>query len=489
MNRFLQPCVFAAMLLVASIVLTSCVTPPPSYDTLKQDLMLPGVEPAPAPIIDKQDLPTSAETAEEMAPAKAALPDSMSLLDAKRIALADNPDLRSIGHRITSAQARYRRALASYWPSLDLSAGAEHVHRVPQTQVFGGNTIDSGSDSYETYRATLTLSWLLFDGLAREYRVMQARYQETSLQASRADAQRLLCKAVSQSYLTALQARKSMEISRTDRTFNQRLLHDAQKRFEAGSGPETDVLNFQIGVDNADINYLRAQQNLKLSLIMLAELLGRPDATIDPQHGIHMQAIDTSVMIDLREAAAQALNLRPDLQRIMADIQTAHASIGIAKAGYYPQVITNADLGYSNPEWKFSDEDLLLQWGASATWNLFAGGSTRQDVHAAQEEMNAFKADLESSWQQVVSEIRQELINLENVRQRKALQVKITDNTRKIRDKEVKAFKAGTISLTRLNEVQRDLVVAEERLSQDEIEFLQVKENLRAAIGTISELD
>ena len=103
--------------------------------------------------------------------------------------------------------------------------------------------------------------------------------------------------------------------------------------------------------------------------------------------------------------------------------------------------------------------------------------------------MNAFKADLESSWQQVVSEIRQELINLENVRQRKALQVKITDNTRKIRDKEVKAFKAGTISLTRLNEVQRDLVVAEERLSQDEIEFLQVKENLRAAIGTISELD
>ena len=227
MNRFLQPCVFAAMLLVASIVLTSCVTPPPSYDTLKQDLMLPGVEPAPAPIIDKQDLPTSAETAEEMAPAKAALPDSMSLLDAKRIALADNPDLRSIGHRITSAQARYRRALASYWPSLDLSAGAEHVHRVPQTQVFGGNTIDSGSDSYETYRATLTLSWLLFDGLAREYRVMQARYQETSLQASRADAQRLLCKAVSQSYLTALQARKSMEISRTDRTFNQRLLHDA----------------------------------------------------------------------------------------------------------------------------------------------------------------------------------------------------------------------------------------------------------------------
>ncbi|MGD9007782.1 MAG: TolC family protein, partial [Desulfobacteraceae bacterium] len=137
----------------------------------------------------------------------------LDLESAARLALADNPSLKAALERVIQAREAVRQARSAYWPRLDLEGSGARVTlsdnaynaQLSQAQLFEniGGPPANVEDPEDYYRASLTASWILFDGFARRFNLAAAKSGEQSSQAAREDAQRLLLSAVIGSFLNA----------------------------------------------------------------------------------------------------------------------------------------------------------------------------------------------------------------------------------------------------------------------------------------------
>jgi outer membrane protein TolC len=288
---------------------------------------------------------------------------------------------------------------------------------------------------------------------------------------------------VATAFYAALLAQKQMQIAKADQDFNQAFLGDTQKRFEQGTVPRSEVLNFQIRLDNARINFIEAQSSFQIACVVLAELMGYPGADLAAQTTLVEPPITVAAVPTLAGEISAALADRPDLQRLMADLQVDRALIRARYGDFWPRVSLVSQYGLSNPDPRFSEHDQSFWYGVEGTWNLFGGGRTYYTWKQAQAQAEITEQGLRRQWQAVVSEIRQELETLRKATAKIEIQGQIVTATRTIREDVEKAYKAGQVSLTRLNEAQRDLIVADQSLAATQVQLLLVRENLAAATG------
>lgn len=95
-------------------------------------------------------------------------------------ALAQRPDMLARVAQIRAAAAEVKGARRAYFPTLRFigTAGLERAHA--EQYGFPGNY----SPTHETWRAGLSLSWTLFDGLAREQRLARAKADQKQATAT-----------------------------------------------------------------------------------------------------------------------------------------------------------------------------------------------------------------------------------------------------------------------------------------------------------------
>ena len=125
----------------------------------------------------------------------------------------------------------------------------------------------------------------MFDGFARKFSNLSARYGESQSQAARLDVRRLLLSAVATAFYTAQLAREDYYIAKADEAFNQRQLEDAEARERAGTGSLSDALNFKVRVNSARAERIRTRRIYESALVALAALMGLPDAALPRQSG------------------------------------------------------------------------------------------------------------------------------------------------------------------------------------------------------------
>ena len=107
-------------------------------------------------------------------------------------------------------------------------------------------------------------------------------------------------------------------------------------------------------------------------------------------------------------------------------------------------------------------------------------------MREAQANMAIAEFALASAWLGVVQEVRTAHINyVQSVRQAKIYEGTLKYSTEQ-RDLVAKEYEAGTIGITRLNEVQKDLVDAEATLASAYINTKNAMVQLEAAAGMIS---
>ena len=93
---------------------------------------------------------------------------TLDLHSAQCLALSGNPSISAAQERVAQARARLRQAMATWWPSVDITAGGVH-QRLSDTNyalnrriaAATGQGIDQDSMHYTS---SLQATWLLFDG-------------------------------------------------------------------------------------------------------------------------------------------------------------------------------------------------------------------------------------------------------------------------------------------------------------------------------------
>ncbi len=429
----------------------------------------------------KLAVPAAAEAAPAVQlPARVIL-HRWSLADVKGIALKQNPSLQAAMQRVEAAAASVELARAAYYPRLDLVAGATRV------QETAGRGMPSGAP-FTMFSGGAEVSWVVFDGFRRKFSVLAAHYGHEAGMESYRDGQRLLLQAVSMTFYNALLAQEAMAISREDADFNQLLLEDARKRFDAGVAGRSEVLNFEVRRGQAEAQFIEAEKSWQIACVALGELLSMPGEDL----GQYTELLPTPAPAagtgpQLGAELAYAMVNRPDIRRADRQIDLAKARIDIARAGNLPQVSVFGNYGWERQN-SFSlnhKSDQNASFGMVARWNLFAGGADRESIRISEFESLAEVKTKEALQLQIEAELRQGFAAFKASRRQMELQDNISKLAIQIRDLVRQEYLAGTATITRLNEAQTDLVKAASALSQARIRLLLNLEDISASSGHI----
>ena len=419
----------------------------------------------------------------------------VELLDvetAQQIALQDNPGIGAAQARLEQAKAVLQQAVAADKPSVDASASTGFA-RYPDTTYDSISLSDASADqNHGVGSLALQASWLLFDGYARKFQQEQARYGVQSSVASRKNTQRILASAVADAFFNGQLALAAIEIAAANKEFYERQLQDAESRLEVGSGSLSDVLNMKVQLNSAKNNLLTSGRDYEVTRYALAALLGLADSILPETVKLAELDKDFDISADNTRTAqadgdtfiAEALQARPDLTALDMQIKGAESGIEQAKAGDWPtvQLVGKID-GNTQDGLVPTGEDFGASLGVSASWNLYSGGTVDAAVLKARQAKREAKyayAELRNS---IAAEVQQDITRLTAAREQVRLQretVELVEENRKLAKSE---YEAGSASLVRLNEAQRDLTATYGVLVQALVSYHQARHQLLAAVG------
>jgi outer membrane protein TolC len=420
---------------------------------------------------------------------------TLDLKTAQSLALIGNPDMAAAQARIEQARARVSQAVATWWPSLDLTGGGTRQRlsnsSLQSSQALtralgagGGGAVDQTSEVYST---NLQATWVLFDGFLRNFRQQQAAYGEQAADAALVDSRRLLATSVAEAFLNSQLSQASIDIARADETFYARQLEDAQNRYKVGAGPWGDVLNIKVQLNSAKNSLIRAQREYEAAGYGLAALLGLAEATFPPH--LRLASLDKDTVIAEQKEnpetlIKEALAVRPDIRRLEMTVKQAEAATGVAKAPNYPKVQVAGSLdGAREGDARLTGDNFGNTVGMNLSWNLYAGGADKARLIEAEQVKREAVYTLAGLRNSVAAEIRQNLALLAAAEEQVRLQRETVKLVQENRDLAKNEYEAGEASLVRLNEAQRDLNTTHARLAQALVSYGLTQQRLLSATG------
>ena len=399
-------------------------------------------------------------------PARSAEP-GLALLDvesAQTIALEKNPSFSAARERLSQAASRVAEARSAWWPQLSAGAGVSRID-LSDRRMAGSDA----ADPEDWYNAELKASWLVFDGLSREFGIAAARHGKTAGEAAWADARRLLNQGVAHAFLDHQLAREENRIAQADLEFYERLVAEAQARFDAGSGSQTDLLGIRVRANEARALLIETRRLIDTSLAALAELMA-----IDPGDLAQMDftplpaETDADFAAPSRDALLQtALQNRPDLHRAREETAAAAAEANAARGEFFPQLLLTGSYGAErSQDASFRDDDTGSTVGLAISFPLFEGGRIRAKAEQARSRQRETELAAQSLQNAVLSEVSNALSSLAAAQQQLLLQTENLEGVRQVRNLVQLEYQAGQETLVRLNESQRDFITAESRLAR-----------------------
>ncbi len=445
----------------------------------------------PPPVATENDIYTARQKdASEELLAKVSV---LSLPEAQRISVKNNPNYISVYHSVNAARMRYYQSLGAYFPVITAGFNGSKSFDQYSGQV---NTNYPNSNNLST-STSLNANWLLFDGFIREMDVAIARYLADNKKQLEENARRVLLNSVAIAYNDILLAIEQQRIARADMEFQLKNLKETQLKYQAGAVPLSEVLNFKILNNTATGNQIAAEYRYNIAVYSLSALMGVPTAKlppyikfppINPDTDEHLTSVD--VYLDT------ALNNRPDLKSYRDLVKIAQYGIYRSYGSYSPKVSAYGSLDYATSLTRYGgngtgtnashtyNNNPNSEVGVQAEWLLFNGLRRENVVREMKAELAKAKFEAASAWISIIQEVRGAYDNyVQNIKQAK-LYEKTLLLVNKQRDLVEEEYKAGNTELTRLNEAQRDLVQADTNLVQALVNVRKARAQLDASTNT-----
>lgn len=324
--------------------------------------------------------------------------DAWSLDSCITYAISHNISVRSAQLDNLGAHLAVTEAKDRFLPTLN--AGAQ------QSWDFGRSlTSDNtyANRNISNFGWSVQLSLPIFQGLSalRQLRQAEAASRAGELQ-SLAVADEVTLSVMSL-YLQALYNRELLAVSREQLRLTTTQLERQEALLEAGKVPEVDVIQARAQVATAEVDTVNAANNLRLSLIDLAqalELKNTDEFDISP-----LPDSETApILISLSEATDRALGGYSSILAARARVESADRAVDLARSGYLPRLSFNAGLGdsyyrmsglYNNSFSRQMRDNFSKTLGFTLQIPIFDAFSTRNSIRRAQLNRRSANLDLE----------------------------------------------------------------------------------------------
>ena len=453
---------FAGLCIVALLAVSGAVRPASAADPFGTDKLTP----------PNQSVPWSGGA--DACLRQGASPGPLTLAGVIEQALCNNPQTRQSWTAARIQAAQVGRSRADYLPEVSVDGQASAGRTWPT---------DGGTFSQESYSASATVSYLLFDFGLRDANLDSARQLLVAANWSHNAALQSVFLFAIQSYYQLFAAGANVEAALEGEKASEESLKAAESRYRVGAGTPADRLQAKTAYSQALLIRTRAEGERRTAAGVLANAIGLDaDAEVELAPP-RLQAPDPTTDARVRELVDYARMLRPDLAAAEAKVQAARAQVRAAQAAGRPTISLTGTAGLAD-----SNSASLASSGAvgiRVSIPLFTGYRNTYDIRSAEVQVEASEADRDQLRNQVSLDVwrayqalateRTALVNAEDLLQ-SALE---SENVARGR------YRAGAGNLIDLLNAQSAAAAARFQSVQTRYNWHLAKAALASALGTL----
>ena len=392
-------------------------------------------------------------------------------------ALAEDAAYRAAELQYESARRGVPIARGAFFPAITVTGSVEK-----QSGVDGESDPDNSSR-----RIATNANWRVFD-VAAKNQLDQAKHARDRAAVNFEQARHALILRSAERYFRLLAAHDNYDVARRQQTALARQKEFASERLNVGVGTKTDLFDADARYQQARADFINAEDEIANARFALAELLNGETPTLAKLRDD--APLERPTPDDAAEWVMRALDHNLALRAAQFDVAIAKDEIARQRAALLPRIsLTASNARNTNLQPNFNNDDTIQQYGASATWQLFAGGSnlmrTRRaafDYDAAEQLTIALRREVESTAQAAYRAVAG------GVNQVAALSRAVRAGESALRAKQ-QGFRAGITTNLEVLDAQRDLAQSRSDYFRARYDFILAVLRLEQSAGDLNDDD
>ncbi|CDF80112.1 outer membrane efflux protein [Formosa agariphila KMM 3901] len=301
--------------------------------------------------------------------------------EAVELTLEHNYGIKITNNTVEVAENNASILNSGYLPTLTGAAGANYNLDNTEAQFSNGETTTLNGAESSRYDASVTLNYLLFDGLGRQYNYQRLKEEfNLSQLEARETIENVVLQLFAVYYSLANISENKASLEQTINISKDRLLR-SQYQFEYGQNTKLDVLNAEVDINNDSINLINTKQNLINTKRDLNVIIGNKIAS-----DFEVETdIDFLLQLDKEDLLEKTKANNISLLQANKNIELSKIDIKSSKSQYLPSLGLNGSYGWNknnNNAASFVSQSTNsgISGGLNLSWNLFDGGSTITQV-------------------------------------------------------------------------------------------------------------
>ena len=389
-----------------------------------------------------------------------------------------NLDIAAAVARIVQADALARQAGAALLPSLN-GAGSENYSRTSGSSASG---LTNGGREVVNYSASLSASYQLdFWGQNRD----AAQAAEETAVANRFDREVVALTtmtSVANAYFQVLASQDRIRTAQHNIASAERVLNAIKDRFKAGTSTDLDVAQQEVVLGNQRASVPPLRQTLDQNINALATLVSRPPEALHVSGGSLNQIAIPRVTPGL---PSELLTQRPDIRRQEAQLASATANVGSARAQFFPSIQLTGQGGYQSSALSalFQPHAAFFSLVGSATQPIFDGGKILGNFEYTKAKQDELLQTYRKTVVQSFADVDNALTSIRQTTIKLRLQREVLAASRRAFELSEQQLRAGTADIVTVLNTQVTLFQAEDALWQAQLARLLAIVSLYQALG------
>ena len=373
-----------------------------------------------------------------------------------------NQTVKAAEAAFEQSRALVSQARAGFWPTIAASVGAQRdgVGSSGLTTNASGVPIGTTGHTQNTVSAGVSANWDI-DIWGRIRRNTESNVASAQASSAALAAARLSAQAELATDYFELRAQDQLQKLLDDTVEAETLsLHITESRYKFGVAARADVVTAQTQLLGSQAQQVNAKIQRAILEHAVAVLIGKQPA----EFSLARSTMRSDVPTVPAGVPSTLLERRPDVAEAERKMAAANALIGVAKAGYFPDLTLSGSDQYSSSRFAHLIRNSNRVWsvGPALAETLFDGGLVRAQVRGARA---AYEATVDSYRQTVLASFQQvedQIVTLRVLEQEGAIEDETVKAAREAEALTLNQYKAGTVPYSSVITAQTTRLAAEE---------------------------
>ncbi|MGV8992647.1 MAG: TolC family protein [Flavobacterium sp.] len=410
----------------------------------------------------------------------------LTIEEAVEIALKNNYDIAIASNELKINQENATIGNAGFLPRIDATATNNYnIQNINQTRTDGAVYKEDNAKS-NNLQYGVNLGWTIFDGFS-----MFSQYEQLKAVENLGESQLKLTilnrvTDVMTLYMDMVQEQQQLKAIDSLIVISQQRLTTAKNRFTIGKAAKLEVLNAEVDLNSDITTQLRQLESYKNTRARLNELLSRDIKT----NFVVTDIVEVDQNLELLTLLDLASEENPEILNQVISKRIAELELKKVKGNYLPTVAVNTGYNFADSEsslgFTSASSTRGLNYGFSASLNLFDGFAQKRKRQVAQLQIDNAQINIEKQRQNIEASLTTSyetyLTNLQLINLEKKNEAIAKENL----DITLVKYKIGTITTLEFRTAQLNYTNAQLRFAQAQYQAKMSEISLKALAGNLS---